>query len=133
MTVAFNGMTFIPSFVKIDPVVQRGYKCKQARTVALESNSATGMFSMGFVYTRAGRTGFRQAGSMVISFKEDKWATFNAKNIFCVTKQTKRINIPIHFDMIYTIYMVYTTTLTTVHAIFINVTSLAPPGEFGTR
>jgi hypothetical protein len=66
MTVAFNGITFIQSFVKIDPLVQHGYKCKQARTVALEINSAPGMFSMGFVYARTGRTGFRQAGSMVI-------------------------------------------------------------------
>jgi len=41
--------------VKINPVVQHGYKCKQACTVGLEINSAPDMSSMGFVYTRTGR------------------------------------------------------------------------------
>jgi len=66
VTVAFNGIRFIPSFAKIDPVVQHGYKCQQARTEALEINSAPDMSSMGLVSTGTGRTGFRQAGSMAI-------------------------------------------------------------------
>jgi hypothetical protein len=66
VTVAFNGITSMPSFVKIDPVVQHGYKCQQTRTVALEINSAPDMSSMGFVCARTGRAGFRQADSMAI-------------------------------------------------------------------